>query len=127
LSFQCCIHQIYSILSQKLVFCRFPSVFYHFMQALRHTVHKILQNSWEISFTHTSLITFRRSLALDGCFSGALFFILVHRFWIGFRSGLLPVQSRTLIRFSGRKVLATFDRWQGAPACMKIIQLCTAI
>jgi len=83
-------------------------------------VHKI---SWEISSTHTSLITFARSLALDGCFSATLVFILVHRFWIGLRSGLLSGQSRALIRFLARKVLATFDRWQGAPSCMKILVL----
>jgi len=88
---------------------------------------RFLQNSWEISFTHTLLITFTRSLALDGCFSATLFFILVYRFWIGLRSGLLPSQSRTLIWFSARKVLATFNWWQGAPSCMKILQLCTAI
>ena len=52
-----------------------------------------LQESAEISFTHTSLMVLINAFPPDGCFSATKSFILVHKFSMGFKSGLLPGQS----------------------------------
>ena len=55
------------------------------------------QYSPEISLTHTSLITLNNSEEDSGCFCDTKFFILVHKFLIGFKSGLFQCQSRILM------------------------------
>ena len=85
------------------------------------------QYSGVISLTQTSFIAFSNSLALLACFSATLFLTTIHRFSIGFKSGLLPGQSRTLTFFDFKKVVTILERWHGAPSCMKISQLWTVM
>ena len=85
------------------------------------------QYSGVISLTQTSFIAFSNSLALLACFSATLFFTTIHRFSIGFKSGLLPGQSRTLTFFDFKNVVTILERWHGAPSCMKISQLWTVM
>ena len=56
-----------------------------------------LQYSAEISFVRISLIAVTSDFALVGCFSDTLFFSSIHKFSIGFRSGLFPGQSNCWI------------------------------
>ena len=55
------------------------------------------QYSPKISVIHTSLITLTNSEEDPGCFYDTKSFILVHKFSIGFKSGLFPGQSRILM------------------------------
>ena len=63
------------------------------------------QHSGVVSLTQTSFIVFFNSLALLACFSATLFLTTIHRFSIGFKSGLLPDQSRTWTFFDFKKVV----------------------
>ena len=85
------------------------------------------QYSGVISLTQTSFIVFSNSLALLAYFSATLVLTTIHRFSIGFKSGLLPGQSRTLTFFDFKKVVTILERWHGAPSCMKISQLWTVM
>jgi len=62
-----------------------------------------------------------------GCFSATLFFSSVQKFSIGLRSGLFSSHSNNLIFFVLRKSVTNFARWHGAPSCINISQLCTAM
>ena len=61
------------------------------------------------------------------CFSATQFFSSVQEFSIGLRSGVLPGYSNNLIFFVLRKSVTIFARWHGAPSCINISQLCTAM
>ena len=62
-----------------------------------------------------------RFSALDDCLYATLS-LIKHTFSIGLRYGLFPGHSSTYILFFFRNSVATFDQWQGAPSCMKIVQ-----
>ena len=85
------------------------------------------QYSWVISVTQTSLIACLRFSALDGCLYATLSFIIVHMFSIWLASRLFAGHSSTEILFFFRNWLATFDRWQGAPSCITIVQPWTSM
>ena len=86
-----------------------------------------MQYSLEIFFTHTSLMVSVNALLLEGCFSATKSFILDHKFSIGFKSGLLPGQSKVTTLFSPRNFFTILERWHGAPSCIKIEVLWTDI
>ena len=86
-----------------------------------------MQYSLEIFFTHTSLMVSVNALPLEGCFSATKSFILDHKFSIGFKSGLLPGQSKVTTLFSPRNFFTILERWHGAPSCIKIEVLWTDI
>ena len=81
---------------------------------------KLWQYSLDISFTQTSFVAFANSVPLNGCFSVTLFFMLVHKFSMGFKSGLFPGHSKKSMLLLSRKFFATLERWQGAPSCINI-------
>ena len=100
------------------IFCVASSVFDHSFDSSWHTFDQPLQYSLDISFTQTSFIAFTNSAPLNGCFSDTLFFMLVHKFSMGFKSGLFPGHSRRSMLLLSRKFFATLERWQGAPSCI---------
>ena len=60
------------------------------------------------------------------CFRGAIrlskmFFMIAHKFSIGFRSGELPGLSETINLAFLKKVSIFFDMWQGALSCYTIL------
>ena len=79
-----------------------------------------LQYSAKIFFVHISLIAITSDFALVGCFSDTLFFSSIHKFSIGFRSGLFLGQSNCRIFFSPKNFFTTLLQWRGAPSCIKI-------
>ena len=44
---------------------------------------------------------------------------------IELRSGLFPGHSRKVIFWAIKRSVTTFERWHGAPFCIKIVQSCT--
>ena len=60
-------------------------------------------------------------------FYATLSFIIVHRFSTGLRSGLFPGYSSTDILFFFRNSVATFDWWQEALSCTKIVRQWTCM
>jgi len=80
------------------------------------------QYSWVISMSQTSLIACLSFSMLNDCLYATLSFTIVHRFSTGFLSGLFPGHSDTEILVFFRKSVSTFDRWQGAPSCEKIVE-----
>ena len=64
---------------------------------------------------------------LDDCFSATKSFILAHKFSMAFKSGLLPGQSSAVTWFSFRNFFTILDQCHGAPSCIKIVVLWTAI
>ena len=85
------------------------------------------QYAGDISRTHTSFMACSNILALVGCLSETLFFKMVQRFSIGFRSGLFPGQSKMLIFWAFRNWVTILARWHGAPFCINTLHLWTAI
>ena len=81
---------------------------------------KLWQYSLDISFTQTSFIAFTNSAPLNGCFSDTLFFMLAHKFSMGFKSGLFPGHSRRSMLLLFRKFFATLEQWQGVPSCINM-------
>jgi len=65
--------------------------------------------------------------SLVGCFPATLFFSSFQKFLIRLRSGLFPSHSNNFIFFVLRKSVTIFARWDGAPSCINISQLCTAM
>ena len=86
-----------------------------------------VKSLWVISVTQTFLIACLRFSTFDGCLYATVSFVTVHRFSIGLRSGLFPAHSSTDISFFFRNSMASFDRGQGAPSSMKIVQSWTCM
>ena len=84
----------------------------------------LLINLWQCSldiyFTQTSFIAFTNSEPLNGCFSDTLFFMLVHKFSMGLKSGLFPGHLRRSMLLLSRKFFATLKRWEGTRSCINI-------
>ena len=75
---------------------------------------KYLKYSVDISWHHTFFSSSSRILRLSVFFLNIFFFILCVQFSIGFKSGLLPGYSRTLICFCSRYLIIFLALWQGA-------------
>jgi len=88
---------------------------------------RLRHSSVGMSRTQDDLMVLISDGRLVGCFSATLFFSSVQKFSIGLRSGLFPGHSNNLIFFVLRKSVTIFARWHGAPSCVNISQLCTAI
>ena len=78
------------------------------------------QQSFLISFTHTSFIAWFKVPALEGCLSATLILIIAHKFSTGFKSELFPGQSSVAKLFSAANCFTAFEQWHGAPSCMKL-------
>jgi len=119
-----CIHKI-SIILQSFV-----NLPLHLMKSFRRfdmLFISFLQYSRVIFFTQTYFIAFSKSLALVVLFSATLFFNIIHKFPMVFRSGLFPGQSRTLIFLVFREEVTILERRRCAPSCMNILQLWTVM
>ena len=78
-----------------------------------------------IFWVHTIFVAVFDDSVLVGCWSATSFFITCHKFMIGFRSGLFPVQSKISTLFCCRKLFSDFSLWHGAPSGIKTLQSCT--
>ena len=81
---------------------------------------KLWCNSVVNSWFQTRITASLRSLLFFGWQAWTFLAMTYHRFSIGFRSGELPGQSRTVILYSVKNYFIFFEVWHGAESCWKI-------
>ena len=86
---------------------------------------KFFQNFSGISRIQTNLIASIRARIFEGCLSATLSSRTTHKFSIRLSSGLFPGHSRRVILLALKKFVTIFERWNGAPSCINILQSCT--
>ena len=102
-------------------------VIQHCLQATWHTINKI-SAVFRCYFMYPEEFDCRFHF-LSACWLSVRDFFLsrLHKFSMGFKSGLFPGQSIVLIFFVFKNLLTILDLWHGAPSCINVVHLWTTM